>query len=331
MRDWLPLKEKYLEAMYAYEAPRDSHGRPIKDPRDKSTKSCQHCRSARGDWRCTSCFRAPLLCSECCVKLHKQAPFHRIERWMEDGHFEAAQLADVGLRIFLGTAGEACVCHGRSNQEGDRTEADEDEWESDEEEDDGMPNETYLGRASYNRGVTGNKMIVVHVTGVHVLPVLFCSCSRSLPPDIQLLAAGLYPSTQRAIRTCFTFEVLDAYLLDNLECKTPASSFFARLRRLTNPIQPHKVPVSATIFNGGPCLTRREQNHYEALLRVSRQWSHLRDLMKHGFGYPGAEVPGRGDLAYFCPACPQPGINLPSDWKEDPEQYVLITFEEGPA
>lgn len=25
----------------------------------------------------------------------------------------------------------------------------------------------------------------------------------------------------------------------------------------------------------------------------------------------------------FCPACPQPGINLPENYKSDPEQYVV--------
>lgn len=62
------------------------------------------------------------------------------------------------------------------------------------------------------------------------------------------------------------------------------------------------------------------QNQYQALLRVSRQWSHLRDLMTHGYGYPDKENPGEGDLAFFCPACPQPGINIEEDWREDPEQ-----------
>jgi hypothetical protein len=28
-----------------------------------------------------------------------------------------------------------------------------------------------------------------------------------------------------------------------------------------------------------------------------------------------------GDLAIFCPACPQPGINLPQGWEKDPERY----------
>jgi len=34
-------------------------------------------------------------------------------------------------------------------------------------------------------------------------------------------------------------------------------------------------------------------------------------------------APGPGDLAVFCPTCPQPGINIPEGWKEEGEQYVL--------
>jgi hypothetical protein len=30
-----------------------------------------------------------------------------------------------------------------------------------------------------------------------------------------------------------------------------------------------------------------------------------------------------GSLAIFCPACPQPGINLPSDWKDSPQQWIF--------
>jgi len=33
-----------------------------------------------------------------------------------------------------------------------------------------------------------------------------------------------------------------------------------------------------------------------------------------------------GSMAVFCPACPQPGINLPSDWKDRYTSYVVITY-----
>ena len=48
-----------------------------------------------------------------------------------------------------------------------------------------------------------------------------------------------------------------------------------------------------------------------------------RDLMVHdeeSTPTDASEVP-RGKLASFCPACPQPGINLPEDWVDDEQRY----------
>src|SRR5882672_11447537 len=59
------------------------------------------------------------------------------------------------------------------------------------------------------------------------------------------------------------------------------------------------------------------QNRYRELLRVSRQWRNLQALKRFGFGHGQSRDPGPGDLALFCPACPQPGINLPEGWEHD--------------
>lgn len=42
----------------------------------------------------------------------------------------------------------------------------------------------------------------------------------------------------------------------------------------------------------------------------------LQELREFGFGHSGIK-PGVQELAHFCAACPQPGINLPENWKED--------------
>jgi hypothetical protein len=52
-------------------------------------------------------------------------------------------------------------------------------------------------------------------------------------------------------------------------------------------------------------------------MRVSRQWRFLQVHKKFGFGHDREKKPGNGDLAEFCPACPQPGINIPDDWHTD--------------
>ena len=46
--------------------------------------------------------------------------------------------------------------------------------------------------------------------------------------------------------------------------------------------------------------------------------------MQNGFGHDDGKSPGNGDLALFCPACPQPGINLPETWTDDTNQSVTI-------
>jgi hypothetical protein len=55
-------------------------------------------------------------------------------------------------------------------------------------------------------------------------------------------------------------------------------------------------------------------------MRVSRQWRDLLARKRFGYGHDTDKKPGNGDLALFCPACPQPGVNLPDDWKNEPDQ-----------
>jgi hypothetical protein len=42
--------------------------------------------------------------------------------------------------------------------------------------------------------------------------------------------------------------------------------------------------------------------------------------MQSGLGYQQVDEspsgPSDGSMAIFCPACPQPGINLPDDWQK---------------
>ncbi|KAG1854605.1 hypothetical protein F4604DRAFT_1685973 [Suillus subluteus] len=44
-------------------------------------------------------------------------------------------------------------------------------------------------------------------------------------------------------------------------------------------------------------------------MRVARQWRQLRQLKWHGFSHE-KQKPKAGELALFCPACPQPGVNV---------------------
>jgi hypothetical protein len=57
------------------------------------------------------------------------------------------------------------------------------------------------------------------------------------------------------------------------------------------------------------------QDRYRELMRVSRVWRDLGNWKRGGFGHDEESIPGPGELALFCPACPQPNLNLPKQWK----------------
>ncbi|TEB18055.1 hypothetical protein FA13DRAFT_1758863 [Coprinellus micaceus] len=139
------------------------------------------------------------------------------------------------------------------------------------------PNDTTYGSSPEGRKLDGNSvLVVIHTNGVHHLPFVKCCCMET--------------------RTVFTFELLDLYLAETLECHTATHSFYSKLRRLTNESFPSSVP-----------------DRYRELLRVGRQWRNIKELIFFA---------GEGELALFCAACPQPGINLPKSWWSDPEQWV---------
>ncbi|KAG2007514.1 hypothetical protein CC2G_015208 [Coprinopsis cinerea AmutBmut pab1-1] len=146
-------------------------------------------------------------------------------------------------------------------------------------------------------------LVIIHTNGVHHLPFHFCHCFDAQEDEYQLLRHGFYPSTTKETRTVFTFSLLDEYLLDAVETFTSTHHFYSKLRRLTNEPFPHVVPDRA-----------RE------LRRAGCQWRKLKDLKRHGFGHTGLE-PGEGDLALFCAACPQPGVNLQEGWERDEDAW----------
>ncbi|KAI6046731.1 hypothetical protein EDC04DRAFT_2982725 [Pisolithus marmoratus] len=114
----------------------------------------------------------------------------------------------------------------------------------------------------------------------------------------------LFPASISKPKTAFTFTVLDHFLIDALECKTSAMSFYQKLKRFTN--------------NAFP-----ERDRHRELMRVSQLWRDLKHRKWFGFGHDMEQDPGDGGLALFCPACPHPGVNLPADWKVHYDRWEL--------
>lgn len=57
-----------------------------------------------------------------------------------------------------------------------------------------------------------------------------------------------------------------------------------------------------------------------------REWRNLKLLKRAGRGHDpeGIQATKEGDCAMVCPACPQPGRNLPDDWENAPESIQHV-------
>jgi CxC2 like cysteine cluster associated with KDZ transposases len=327
MREYLDKRKFYLARILAAEAP------PIQ-------MLCSGCGSS-GEWRCLDCFGRPLFCKDCCQNAHRNNPFHKVQQW-EKEYFKDSTLRQANLTLHFGHGGKPCDsihCDDFHQDEGEDEQMfglpdlpsellDDDDAEIGsvpftqmELDDDGSLLERDVrDKSTYAKNV----LVIIHSNGVHHLPVQWCRCPGHLPDDIQALDLHFFPASFKQVKTLFTFEGLDSFLAENQECKSSAWHYYQKLRRFTSACYPETIPVS-------PNLTSSKNIHpdanihlipkdrYRELLRCTRQFRNIKHLKWHGFGH-SIESPGLGDLAVLCPACPQVGVNLPEDWKNDEEQ-----------
>ncbi|KAH9481966.1 hypothetical protein JR316_0006496 [Psilocybe cubensis] len=186
---------------------------------------------------------------------------------------------------------------------------DEDDNEVEEDGEYNAPFQRYLpsavGTATFRSSGT---IRVIHTNGIHNIPLVVCSCQGAdhIPSD--LIATHLWPTSFKRIRTLFTAHVLDQFWLCNLEMNASAYQFYHLLRRVTNPQNPAGVV-----------------DLYNEFRRMTRLWRWTKKLKWAGYaGHNGKKVAEveKGELANYCPACPQPGINLPNGWENDPNKFV---------
>jgi len=138
--------------------------------------------------------------------------------------------------MHLDHSGKPCPSGGYSH--GNNASDDEDAWED--VEDDGSP--PHLARPQDRSCLT-----VVHTNG-HFFDIWYCSCDGSEDSHLQLMMAGLFPATTKSLRTAFTFQVLDDFIWNIVECGTTAMNYYSKLQRLTSNAFPHVVPVSEVTF-----------------------------------------------------------------------------------
>ena len=148
-------------------------------------------------------------------------------------------------------------------------------------------------------------LTVVDTTGIHEIRVRFCRCQslKVHPLQSQLMTMGMYTSSSKRTRTVFTFRVLHHFDITNLEAKTTAWQYYRTLQRLTSNV-----------------FTDTVADRYRELMRALRQWRDLASRRRAGQPLEPEVELKPGDLALFCPACPQPGINLPENWEHDTDQ-----------
>ncbi|KAG1765578.1 hypothetical protein EDD22DRAFT_845369 [Suillus occidentalis] len=168
---------------------------------------CESCQDIEATFSCVTCTEDHGWCCPCIIKSHHSLPFHKIQLWIGKCFMDIT-LTNLGFVWYLGHGGKPCP--------------------------------QYKASLLYNGDIEAllhdtSPVTIVHSFGVLIHNVAWCHCQGSIPiQHLQLLRAGLFPVSSTQPKTAFTFEVLDHFLIDSLECKTSARSFFEKLTRLTN-------------------------------------------------------------------------------------------------
>ncbi|KAJ6613229.1 hypothetical protein B0H10DRAFT_1951632 [Mycena sp. CBHHK59/15] len=222
----------------------------------RSYPVCPECQERKVEYRCKDCTSGgQLVCKECVLNRHAQLPFHHLEVWM-GSTFLRQTLKDLGLRIQLGH------WHGQER------------------------------RCPAPEPSTGDDFVVINNHGVHQVNLDYCGCGSGGTPTVQLLRAGLYPSTTINPWIAAAVNVLRWFHFQSFESKCSVYEFYQSLARET-------------------CNTGLEtvKNHYHEFLRMTREWWHLQMIKRAGWGHvpDGIAMPGPGDCALLYPACPHPG------------------------
>jgi hypothetical protein len=175
-------------------------------------RACGTCGQVKEKFfRCSNCFYQKMLCQNCCIKDHSRHPFHHIEEWT-GSFFTPTTLRNLGFILHIGHNSDCCEAAS----------------------DDDPSEDTVL--------------VIVDRGGVFRHTTRWCACKDHPAKHIQPFQMGLYSASIHKPGTAFTFQLLQYFHLDAMECRTSASNFFNKLRRLTNDTFPDTVPVSYLIF-----------------------------------------------------------------------------------
>lgn len=286
---------------------------------------CTRCQSTQGLWRCLECLGRQALCRDCLRESHKVHPFHRIQFWTGT-HYRADWLRNIGVAINLGHAGDCCPSRSSTADQASyepppakiRALKDHiDPYES--------PSKTIDTPAD------AKLMTVIHTNGIHTIWIRQCQCHEGQVVE-HLLQQALFPATFKSPKTVFTFGLLDDFRKANVECQTTAYGYFHKLRRMNSEFFPTSCPVGTNYHPAS--ISHSAKDRYREFNRLAQQWMNIKDWKWAGIPYDYGDKAFPADagvLAHFCVSCPQPGINLPTNWKDDPDQlaYTRIFVSDG--
>lgn len=216
LREWVPKREEFLQLLLELEG--------------ATNDVCNQCRERDGLFRCLDCIGNMANCHRCFMERHKLLPFHRIKIW-NGTHFSSTTLRDQGYTLHLGHHGEMCP-------------ESDDGWLDIEESTPSTDDVHPIGMHSETKDVSEDAtMNMVHTTGVFKHKVRWCRCPNASEKIVQLFQMQLFSASHFRPETAFTFDALNHFHVDAMECKTAAAGFMKKLCRLTNNAFPHVVPV----------------------------------------------------------------------------------------
>lgn len=186
----------------------------------------------------------PLLCGGCCLKVHQTLPFHRLKKWTGK-FFDSSSLDDVGFLLHMGHGGTMCPSYHLDEVEEEWTPSDVNN-QPDILVNDAQDDNLLLGSKWSKQQLppASSQLVCVDISGIHCRQVKWCICPNAPDHNIQLFQMRLFSSSIRRPSTVFTFNVLDEFHIEAMECKTTAFNFYTKLRRMSNNAFPSSIPVS---------------------------------------------------------------------------------------